>query len=170
MYPLSLLSPLSLSLSLSLSLKTSIPHDHSLYSIFFHISWLPVFLQSILFARHATFALMFHILAYRRYLRVDIRMWRKYVKCAISLLPCAVSIPWVKFILPLKACAFTLPPIGFANEKYANTYLNTNCFEICVCTLLKANAIDRRARTCALKDRKTASPFGKPPSLPPLPH
>jgi hypothetical protein len=39
------------------------------FAHFFHISWLHVFLQWIPFARHATVALMFHILAYRRYLR-----------------------------------------------------------------------------------------------------
>jgi len=42
-----------------------------------------VFLQWIPFARHATVDLVFHVLAYRRYLLVDITIWRKSVKCAI---------------------------------------------------------------------------------------
>jgi hypothetical protein len=60
------------------------------FAHFFHISWLHVFLQWIPFARHATVALMFHILAYRRYLRVDIRMWKKSVKCAIFAPVCCI--------------------------------------------------------------------------------
>jgi len=65
------------------------PHDGSLHS-FLYNAWLPVFLQWIPFARRATVALMFHILAYRRHFRVDISMWRKSVKCAIVAPVCCI--------------------------------------------------------------------------------
>nr|CAB3492847.1 unnamed protein product [Digitaria exilis] len=42
------------------------------------------------FARHAIVALMFHILAYTRYLHVDTAMWGKSVKCAILDLLCYI--------------------------------------------------------------------------------
>jgi len=64
-------------------------HDRSLHS-FLYIAWLLVFLQWIPFARRATVGLIFHILAYRRYLRVDISMWRKSVKCAIFAPICCI--------------------------------------------------------------------------------
>jgi hypothetical protein len=47
---------------------------------------------------------------------------------------------WVKFILPLRACALTFSFIGFA--------------EMCICTLLKANSMGERVRACALKGKK----------------
>jgi hypothetical protein len=50
-----------------------------------------VFLQLILFARHAILTLMFHILARGRHLRVDITMWRKSVKCAIAAPMCCIQ-------------------------------------------------------------------------------
>ncbi|CAD6248284.1 unnamed protein product [Miscanthus lutarioriparius] len=61
------------------------------------VSWVSLFgglhvglAYLIPFARHATVALMFHVLACRRCLRVDITMWGKSVKCAIVAPMCCI--------------------------------------------------------------------------------
>ena len=60
----------------------------------------------------------------------------------------------VKFILPLRAYTLTLLSIGFA-LKNVQTYISMrNCFEMCVCTLLKTNPMGGRVMTCALKAKK----------------
>jgi len=57
----------------------------------------------------------------------------------------------VKFSLPLRACALTLLPIGFVLRSVQTHISMQNCFEICVCTLLKANPMGRRVRAYAGK-------------------
>ncbi|KAF8666984.1 hypothetical protein HU200_053152 [Digitaria exilis] len=53
-------------------------------------SLLVVVANWIAFAKRATVALMFYILAYKRYLHVDISMSRKFVKCAIFASVCCI--------------------------------------------------------------------------------
>ena len=62
----------------------------------------------------------------------------------------------VKFILPLRACALTPPPIEFALRSVQIYISMQNYFEMCVCTLLKANPMGRRVKACALRGKKTA--------------
>ena len=65
-----------------------------------------------------------------------------------------ISAESVKFILPLRACALTLLPIGFALRSVQAHISMRNCFEICVFTLLKANPMGERVRACGLKGKK----------------
>jgi hypothetical protein len=60
----------------------------------------------------------------------------------------------VKLILPLRAYALTLPSIGFALRSVQTHISMRNYFEMCVCTLLKANPMGRRVRACVLKGKK----------------
>jgi len=60
-------------------------------------------------------------------------------------------------IIALRAYALTLPPIGFALRSVQTHISMRNCFEMCVCALLKANPIGGRVRAYALKGKKTAS-------------
>jgi len=59
----------------------------------------------------------------------------------------------IKFSLPLRACALTLLPIGFALRSVQTHISMRNCFEKCVCTLLKANPMGGRVRAYALKGK-----------------
>ena len=63
----------------------------------------------------------------------------------------------VKLILPLRAYALTLLPIGFALRSVQTHISMRNCFEMCVCTLLNANPMGGRLRAYAVKGKKTAS-------------
>ena len=61
----------------------------------------------------------------------------------------------VKLILPLRAYALTLPPIGFALRNVQTHISMRNCFEMCVCTLLNANPMGGRVRAYAQKTPST---------------
>ena len=65
-----------------------------------------------------------------------------------------MNVSGVKFILPLRACAPTLSSIGFALRSVQTHISMRNCFEMCVCTLLKANPMGERVRTYAFKGKK----------------
>ena len=53
--------------------------------------------------------------------------------------------------MPLRAHAFTLPPIGFALRSVQTHISKQFRIEMCVCILLKANPIGRRVSAHILK-------------------
>jgi hypothetical protein len=63
----------------------------------------------------------------------------------------------VKFILFTRAYDFTLQPIRFVLRSIQTHISMRNCFNICVCTLLKANIMNGRVSACALKGKKNIS-------------